>query len=626
MTAPVEHGTVSWAEGAAALPYPGDDPTAVETVAARLFDTAQHLARTGDALFDARTALPAAWRGTAADTGDAELSRVRTAVDEGTGRLYRARGALFDVADTLTAARLEVDRLRVGWLAAEGEVRGLRLTIQLAGAAGTGLQDALRLAELRRDGVVADWRDVVARVDAGAAAATRTLLATISGAPVFRAGRGTVTGDLGSALGTDGMVSDDVFRSGLRRAPDADTAWAGLGPAAQAFGLAAAGPLPASPAARAVWWRGRSWTEQQAVLHADPGAVGAADGLPAAIRHQANLLALQRREAALDAALAVGDPALAGRPVTVDAARYGRGYGISAGVDSDEHATAAATAMALAALRTEKATITAVRTQLSTPRSRPLYLLAVDPAGRGTAVVAIGDPDGAAAVATYVPGTGSDAGTLGAELDRADAWGSGAAEFGTHDVSTIAWIGYAAPSDVGVAAFDASADAAAAALVGFQQGLRVAHRGRPARATVVAHSYGGLVVAAAATGGRSLAADQLVLVASTGLEVDAVSDLRLDGVPAAEMGERVHAVRHENDAIRHTEPVHGGDPYDPAFGAEVTITGARTVMPAWWEAFDVLPDPLDAWDAVAAHSAYQEPGSVEQRLISAEIVGRPGVP
>ena len=185
MTGSVSPQPVPWAEGAAALPYPGDDPAAVETVAARLFDTAQHLARAGDALFDARTALPGAWRGTAADTGDAEMVLVRGALDEGTGRLYRARGALFDVADALTAARDEVDRLRHDWLSAEGQVRALREAIRLSDcAAVVARQEELRLAELRRDAAVDGWRDVVIRPDSDITVAAADLTGTYSRTPL----------------------------------------------------------------------------------------------------------------------------------------------------------------------------------------------------------------------------------------------------------------------------------------------------------------------------------------------------------------------------------------------------------------------------------------------------------
>ena len=570
-------------------------------VADRLLRAAGHLASLADLLFDARTVLPGAWRGTAARTGAAEIDRISGALEVGTGRLHRGRGALLSAADQLARIRGDIEVLRHDWCRAEGEVRALENAVRTADCSLVAVpQEQLRLAVLRRDAALTGWRAAGTRADAATADCAGTLLATLTGAPVFRPGRGLVPGDLGDALGTAGMTADDVFRRQLARSGDDGAAWAGLGAEEQAFARATAGALPpvaVGPAARAAWWRSRSWAEQQAVLHDRPQAVGAADGLPARVRHQANLLELERWDAELGSLMDAVD-----REV----------------IDVPDPARGAV----LAGLQGQRDVIAAVRVQLALPRSQPVYLLAVDPAGRGRAVVAIGDPDTAAAVATYVPGTGSDWGTLDGELTRIDAWAAGSAEFGTHDVAAIAWIGYDSPAHVLAAAYDSAADAAAPALVAFQQGLRASHEGRPARATVVGHSYGGLVIAAAASGDRSLAADQVVLVGSTGLELGSVRDLHLDGVPPDDMADRVHAIRHENDAIQQTGFVHGGSPYEAEFGATVTIVEPDQLLPGWYEStLDLGPHVFDAWEALAAHGAYQQPGSVEQRLISAEIVG-----
>ena len=420
---------------------------------------------------------------------------------------------------------------------------------------------------------------------------------------MYRAGRGTVVADLGAALGTDRLTSDDVFRSVLQRVPDDDVAWASLGPAAQAFARATAGTLPpptSAPALVAAWWRARSWAEQQAVLRDAPQAVGAADGIPAVARHQANLMFLERRDAEM--------------------------AGMIAAASRDEFSSSALVrSTAIGGLQRHRDAIAALRAELVVPRSRPLYLLSVDPMGRGRAVVAIGDPDSSAAVATYVPGTGSGLASLGDELARADAWSTGAAQFGTRDVSTVAWVGYESPPNLGGAAFDAYALAGAPALVAFQQGLRASHRGEPARTTIVGHSYGNSVIAAAASDGRSLAADRLVLVASPGLELTSVADLHLDGVPPEQMGGRVFALVHENDAIRWTGPIHSGSPYEPGFGAQVIETEPFRLVPA-------DPDPgfmairSPALDGLWAHGDYQAPESTEQRTISALIAGAPVPP
>ena len=136
---------VPYDESVTALPFPGDDPVAVGAAADRLFDAARQLARLDDILFDAATALPDAWRGTAATTGQAELDTIRAALDQGTGRLYRARSALLDLSDELTAARTAVASSRVGWLRAEGEIRALHNLMAVAdGSQVMALQEALR--------------------------------------------------------------------------------------------------------------------------------------------------------------------------------------------------------------------------------------------------------------------------------------------------------------------------------------------------------------------------------------------------------------------------------------------------------------------------------------------------
>jgi hypothetical protein len=52
-------------------------------------------------------------------------------------------------------------------------------------------------------------------------------------------------------------------------------------------------------------------------------------------------------------------------------------------------------------------------------KQRP-YVLRIDDAGAGRAIVAMGNPDTAQHVAPYVPGTGSELSKIGGDMDRAD--------------------------------------------------------------------------------------------------------------------------------------------------------------------------------------------------------------
>ncbi len=602
---------VSAGEAEKTVPYPGEDPTALDTVAGRLTHASELLAAVTDRLIDTGASILPMWRGVAARCGSAEIDRIRRSLDHGTERLSRARRALFDCADGLRAVRAGVDLLRHDWRCAEGTVRTLDtvLPVTTDPARQAELAELRRAAQQRREHALDAWRSAVGRADALSLTCRSQLVATISGDQVFVQGRGVITADLGSAMGVVAGTTGRQFEAHLDGPKDDATRWAALGPEAQLFALTAAGSFPAAahPALRAAWWSSRRWSEQQAVLHADPKAVGAADGLPVAARDQANRLYLDSRESTLRAALAAGNPALAGAVA-----------GFTGPLGPGPTGGAVATSVALAGLRHELATITQIRLQLGSPRSQPLYLVGVDPARRGRAVVSMGDPDTSDTVATYVPGVGSDVTGLGDELNRLQAWADGTADHGGGTIAAVVWLGYESPPTVLEAGYDRAADTAGPALELFQQGLRASHLGPTSRNVVVAHSYGALAVAAAATGPRALAADGLMLVAPVGMEVGSVADLHLVGVPPEAMGDRVRVLLHRNDPIRFTTPVHPGAPFDGSFGARVLVTepvgadnnGRWLPGSASW-AYDWLSDE---W---RAHSDYQAPGSAEQRAVSA---------
>ncbi|MEV6490593.1 alpha/beta hydrolase [Actinoplanes sp. NPDC051633] len=203
------------------------------------------------------------------------------------------------------------------------------------------------------------------------------------------------------------------------------------------------------------------------------------------------------------------------------------------------------------------------------------FILGLDASEDGKAIVAIGNPDTATNVSTVVPGTSARLGSIDLDVQRAErlAAAAEASADGHGTVSTIAWLGYDAPDDVG-AAFPFQADAGAEALDRFQDGLRATHEAGAAHQSVVAHSYGA-VVAGHAARDYGLNADDLILVAAPGTGVDHVSELTLDGVPPDQIGRRVHAIRSPDDWVRIFAPDepdaigHGLDPTDARFGAHV---------------------------------------------------------
>ncbi|MGJ0119644.1 alpha/beta hydrolase [Williamsia sp. MIQD14] len=225
--------------------------------------------------------------------------------------------------------------------------------------------------------------------------------------------------------------------------------------------------------------------------------------------------------------------------------------------------------------------------------SNPRFLLQVDDRGRGA--VAVNNPDTAANVTTYVPGTGSDLGTIGGGVDRAQTM-VGAAERADPRAATsvVAWYGYHAPRGLAAAAGPASAAGAVESLDRFQDGLRATHEGASrSHNTVLGHSYGTVVVGEAASEGHTLNADDLVFLASPGIGgPNSPDDLSLTGVAPSDMAQHVYASTSTTDLIGLTEGIHGISPNNPVFGAQ-RFTSDHSNHPrlgdhsAYW---DIHPD------------------------------------
>lgn len=72
------------------------------------------------------------------------------------------------------------------------------------------------------------------------------------------------------------------------------------------------------------------------------------------------------------------------------------------------------------------------------------YLLGLDTARQGKAIVAMGNPDTAANVSTYVPGTGTKLGGIGTDMNRADRMLKSANKTGSESTAVVAWMDYTA--------------------------------------------------------------------------------------------------------------------------------------------------------------------------------------
>ena len=282
-------------------------------------------------------------------------------------------------------------------------------------------------------------------------------------------------------------------------------------------------PVPGtSPEAVAAWWAQLPAPARETLVHVETRLVGSLDGLPAWARDQANRLDLQR---------ALEDPSESTRE-TAEAVR--------------------------AELAREEAA----------GRTAQLWSLDLD---EHLAAISYGDLDAAEDVAVLVPGVGNDVEDLGdlgvdarAVADAARDAAPGAA------VAAVSWLGYRTPGHVGIPAAWTEGRAApgGAALAGDLAGLRAARAGDPVRGddplrtTVVAHSYGTVVVDRAAEEPGALAADALVLLGSPGMDGPA-SDLEVADVFEASS---------PLDPVTTLLGVHGGRTDDWDFGASALPT------------------------------------------------------
>jgi hypothetical protein len=290
------------------------------------------------------------------------------------------------------------------------------------------------------------------------------------------------------------------------------------------------------------WWRGRSDAERRWLVEERPELIGGLDGVPAVDRDLANRIRLTRL---------LADP-------------HGR------------HAEA----------------LRAIQARLDAAGPPRAYLLGLSADGQGRAVVALGDPDTADNVVTYVPGLGGDLDGTADELARIGHLSSAAGRAAPgRSTAVIAWLGYEAPTSLPEAARPAAAVGAEPALHRFQVGLRATHQGAPSHNTVLGLSYGSTV--AGLTGhGPGLVADDLVLIGSPGAGVAHATDLGLDPGHVWASTARYDAINAAVNPVHPTGLWYGPSPSSHGFGAHVF-----TSAPGSWT------DPL------GTHTAYFDDGN-----------------
>ncbi|HEY0640881.1 MAG TPA: alpha/beta hydrolase [Pseudonocardiaceae bacterium] len=365
------------------------------------------------------------------------------------------------------------------------------------------------------------------------------------------------------------------------------------------------------------WWEGLSDEQRTWLLENHPERIGNLDGIPAVDRDAANRSVLateqQRLEDRRDELNALGDD------------RNG---------DQDDE---------LERINDQLTGITAINERLADtgPGKQQAFLLGFSTDGNGQAIVAMGNPDTADNIVTYVPGTTTRLGSIGGDLGRADIMvDSARAADPSESTSAIVWVGYEAPqsiinTDLGELGQDATndryAEAARDDLDRFQDGLRVTHEGERSHNTVLGHSYGSTVVGYTARD-NGLDADELIFVGSPGVGVDNASQLGVDP-------RHVWSSTAANDPIQYgynfgdlvqyglgldpqADLIHGANPSRAEFGGQVFASDPGDPLVRWtWEGpgpFDVIPVPHFSANA---HSQYWDPGSASLENMGQIITG-----
>jgi hypothetical protein len=285
-------------------------------------------------------------------------------------------------------------------------------------------------------------------------------------------------------------------------------------------------PKDGSPKDNAAWWKDLSEEQRAAWVSLRPDSVGKLDGIPSAVRDEANRIVLDETRARYQLELNSipkppanewtyihGGGGWASKVHTDEWMEWHKKYG-----ERYEHLTNSLHG------------INKIQERFDRTGERGLpeaYLLGFSADEDGRAIVANGNPDTADHQAVYVPGTTSDLNSIEGNINRmVNLWEVAHAKSGGQSVSTITWLGYDAPDEVVKdARHDSYAYNGAPAFNKFLDGLEASHTGdAPPHRTVIGHSYGSTLIGAAAQKGI-LNADDVVFAGSPGVLVSGADEL-----------------------------------------------------------------------------------------------------
>lgn len=351
-------------------------------------------------------------------------------------------------------------------------------------------------------------------------------------------------------------------------------------------------PADRSPAELKAWWDGLPEEQRREYIDIAPDLIGGLDGLPAAVRDEANRNHL---------------------PVLID--QLAKRGGSEAELNG----------------------LRMIQEKLNEPSRFPVFLLGIGEEGNGRAIISYGNPDTSRNVSAYVPGLGTklDDADFKDTLKRAKDTAMGARQVDPSSAS-ILWLGYDAPQHVDVMT-TADAERGAPAYNRFMAGLEATNQTQDPHVTAIGHSYGSLTVGTAAKqAGGIPGVDDIILLGSPGVGAERAQEL---GVGR----EHVYVGAADNDPVTHLpskgeyaiggpaggfvvrdlydvgndDVYFGKDPASRAFGAQRFLVDDGPRMIRDGGGFD-------------AHSQYFTPGEgpgtdqVSADNIAAIVAGRPG--
>ncbi|MFJ2110481.1 alpha/beta hydrolase [Streptomyces sp. NPDC087850] len=337
------------------------------------------------------------------------------------------------------------------------------------------------------------------------------------------------------------------------------------------------------PQDNADWWKGLSEEQRAAYVSMHPASIGVLDGLPSAVRDDANRTVLAEQRAAKQVeydAWIKKEPEHYKPYISPITGREVKG----ARVPTEEWKEWNEKKKQIENGYKGMDDIQRRFDNYTSESNRP-YLLGFDGDNMGRAIVSIGNPDTADNVVTYVPGTFAKLESIDGDIGRAQILQAEAErQDPVHSTASIVWLGYDAPQAILTDATETKwADKAEEPLGNFLQGIEEANH-RDVNQTLLGHSYGSLVAGQTMRMHIDLPVDNAIMVGSPGVGVDHAKDLNIPS-------DHVFAATAKNDLINLAPPpagplaplnpkaymeffddhsiVHGTDPVSDDFGGVV---------------------------------------------------------